>query len=131
MENNWLYMDESIKENMVKNFYNIIDISGTKWVQCFKTVRKDYTSIYKKELFKYDTVGKLYETVCDYNSTNKNSFGFGCWTLHNAISHARTLLLDNNYKLIKVHVPLNSICMLSGDGKIRSINSLIKSMLSF
>ena len=68
--------------------------------------------------------------MCDYNSTNKNSFGFGCWTLHNAISHARTLLLDNNYKLIKVHVPLNSICMLSGDGKIRSSKMIVVDLVN-
>ena len=69
-------------------------------------------------MFTFDKLNELYETHCNYNSNQKFSFGFGCWTLSGAQQYAG----DNgirNYKIIKVRVPLEKMCMLP-DHKIRA-----------
>lgn len=125
---NWLYMDDEYKEKKLEKYYKIIEIDGKKWVQCYKSVRNDYSSIFDKKLYKYDSIGKLYKCVCNYNASNKNSFGFGCWTLNEAVNHAK-ITIGNKYKLLRVHVPIDSICMLK-HGKIRSSKMIIVDLIN-
>lgn len=126
--NNWLYMDDEYKEKKIEKYYKIIEIDGKKWVQCYKSVRNDYSSIFCKKKYKYDSVGKLYECVCDYNASKTNSFGFGCWTLSEAVNHGK-ITIGDKYKLLRVHVPIDSICMLK-HGKIRSSKMIVVDLIN-
>ena len=65
----------------------------------------------------------MYETSCNYNSSEENSFGFGCWTFEGANDYGR--LTHTNHIIIKVYTPLNSICLIESTGKIRSSKMII------
>jgi hypothetical protein len=126
-KNNWLYMKEKEKLEKIKKFYKVEEREGVKYIECYKSVREDYSSIHNKNLFKYDNFNYEYETVCDYNTNIEHSNGFGCWTIWEARNYAYENDI-NNYKLIKCSIPLNSVCMLS-TGKIRSSILIVKKLM--
>jgi hypothetical protein len=117
-ENNWLYLEEKEKIKIIKKMYTIIEKEGIKYVECYKSVRENYSSIYNPNSFTYDKLNYKYETICNYNTTIENSYGFGCWTVDNAIGFAKNHGL-HSHKIIKCLVPLDCVCMLQ-NGKIRS-----------
>jgi hypothetical protein len=122
-ENNWLYISEEKKEKKVCEIYKIEEIEGKKYVECYKAVNEDYSSIYKKNSFTYDKLNEEYETVCNYNELIHNSNGFGCWTIEKAKEYGN-IYGNIHFKLIKCIVPLDSICMLE-NGKIRSCKLIV------
>jgi hypothetical protein len=124
-ENNWLYMSEKEKEKRVCKIYKIEEMEGKKYVECYKAVNENYSSIYSKNLFTYDKLNEEYETACDYNELIENSNGFGCWTIEKAKEFGKNTF---NFKLIKCIVPLDSICMLE-NGKIRSCKLIVIAFL--
>jgi hypothetical protein len=109
-------IDEKIK--LVEKHYEIIDSDDIQWVKCYKAVNVNYSSIYAKNIYTYDDMSKTYETNCDYNMKYKNSSGFGCWTLENAIQFGKESNI-NDYRIITVMCPLEHMCMLE-NGKIRA-----------
>jgi hypothetical protein len=117
-ENNWLHMKEDEKINKIKNFYKIIETDGKKYIECYKSVKEDCSSIFNNLSYTYDKLNYKYETLCDYNEMDGCSNGFGCWTIKNVENYAFQEHLEN-FKVLKCLVPLDSICM-TPNGKIRS-----------
>lgn len=107
-ENNWLYLCEELRLKLISTHYNIVTIEGKKYIECFKAVRNNYTSIYAPHL-KFNKRDFDYETVCDYNYNNFNSYGFGCWTFEEAKNFAQNKKIQN-YKILKLLVPFESCC---------------------
>ena len=106
--NNWLYLSEELRLKLISKNYKVVTIESKKFVECFKAVRNDDTSIYAPHL-KFDKRDYTYETTCDYNYNNSNSFGFGCWTYEEAKSFALNKKI-HNYKILKILVPFESCC---------------------
>lgn len=107
-ENNWLYMSEETKVSLISRHYTINIIEGKKYIECYKAVRSDYSSIYAPHL-RFDKREHIYETVCDYNYNNFNSYGFGCWTFEEAKNFAQNKKI-HNFKILKILTPLDSCC---------------------
>jgi hypothetical protein len=106
--------EEKIKKLL--NFgYTIVGRNKEKWVECYKSVRSDFSSIYNPK-FVYDKLDYVYETECDYCTTRENSWGFSCWDKKNAKLFGDSIPKS---KLIKVIVPIKDMCILP-NGKIRS-----------
>jgi hypothetical protein len=125
-DHNWLYINSTTKENRVNKFYTVVTISSSsaKWVECYKAVNYDYTNIYKGgDSFLYNRLDKVYKTECNFMDTVNNAQGFSCWTLDNVKLFATSIHIYE-YKIIKVMVPLEAMCMLS-NGKIRASQMII------
>ena len=89
-----------------------------EYLECYKTVNLNYTSIYDSTSFLYNKKNTFYETVCDFCEYRVNSKGFGCWTKDKAINYAKKIK-NNDFRLLLCLVPIDSICILK-NGKIRS-----------
>ena len=116
-ENNWIYLDDIEKETIVQKYYQITNIDGKRYVYCFKAVRLDYGGLCDTQ-FVYDKLNEIYETICDYNYSKEDSFGFVCWTHDTMIKYGK--LSSQEYRIIKVMVPFDNICVIKSNGKIRS-----------
>lgn len=109
---NWLYLDHELQIKLISKYYKIIsDENNTKYVECYKSVRSDYSSIYAPHI-KYDNIDEFYETVCDFDYNNHISFGFGGWTYTDAKNFAHSKKIKN-YKILKIHIPIESCCLIS------------------
>ena len=62
--------------------YEIVD---NKYIIAYKSVRENMRSVYKPSM-KYE-VGKTYESKCNYNINQQNSFGLSGWTKQGAIDY--------------------------------------------
>lgn len=107
-ENNWLYLNEDLKLRSIALNYKIVTIENVKYIECFKAVRHDYSSIYAPHL-KFDKLDYEYQTNCDYNYNNQNSFGFGCWTFNECKNFAKYKKI-HNYKILKILAPFDNCC---------------------
>ncbi len=105
----------------VKKYYKIVEHNDVEYVECYKSVRVDYTSFYNLASFTYDKFGfeNEYNTDCNFDDRYEASFGFGCWTVELAIDFASSYEQIIIYKLLKCLVPLDLIYMLE-TRKIRS-----------
>jgi len=101
------------KINQIHNFYEMCD----QYVICYKPVREDYTGI-TSSIFKFDKLGKVYKTECNYDTNVQSSYGFCCWTYNKAIEYAQYTNIVN-YKIIKLKVHIDHMCILK-HGKIRA-----------
>ncbi len=133
----WRDIDIGIKKRYVEKYYETFDVNGKIWIKCYKSVKKDYSSIYSGKKwtdvimnkpdehinFIYDKINMQYNTSCDFDPTKANSFGFGCWTYEMASKYAESNKIKD-YKIIDVIVPLESSCMID-DGKLRSSEMII------
>lgn len=109
---NWLYLDYDLRLNLISKYYTVIsDDANIKYVECYKSVRSDYSSIYAPHI-KYNKLNEFYETVCDFNYNNYISFGFGGWTYIDAKNFAHSKKITN-YKILKIHIPIESCCLIS------------------
>ena len=115
-ENNWLYLQDECKEELVKKHYEIIEFNEQKYVKCYKCVNYDYTSLIAKFLFIYDKTDVVYETTCFYNNTRYDGHGFHCLTKRDCVDFAAHDQVYNYYKIIEVIVPLDSCCMSESHG---------------
>jgi len=97
----WLYKSKEYKLEYIKNNtdYEIID---NKYIIAYKSVRKDNRSVCKPQAYLYE-IGKEYESRCDYNIYEQNSFGLSAW--------AREYALDyyNRGNLLKVRIDIEDI----------------------
>lgn len=107
-DNNWLYLSDTLKLSLIKKSYEIVTINEKKYVDCFKVVRSDYSSIYSPHV-KFNKLYSYYETVCDFNYNNNNSYGFSGWTYGKYCNFARNKKIVN-FKILKIRIPLECCC---------------------
>lgn len=107
-ENNWLYLSEDLKFSLIFKTYPIVTIENIKYIECYKAVRKDYSSIHSPNI-KYNQMDHIYETNCDFNYNNYVSYGFGAWTYDDAKNFAQNKKI-HGYKILKILVPFDSCC---------------------
>ena len=110
-ENNWLYVSTEDKLKYIKKNtkYKVID---NKYIIAYKSVRSDNYSVYNFQ-YKYE-VGKTYESHCNCNSDNENSFGLSAWTKEKALEY------HSRGKLLKVKINIEDIGAIVHSGnKIR------------
>lgn len=117
-DGNWLYKTRKEKRTKAIQYYKLIMKGSIEYVECYKAVNVNYSSIFNSSLIVYNKAKMFYETICDYNEYRENSRGFGCWTKKGAIKYGYKLK-GNNFRLLLCLVPLDSICMLR-NGKIRT-----------
>ena len=109
-KNNWLYKDREFKLNYLKKIgkYEIID----DYIIAYKSTREDGSSCYNFQ-YKYE-IGNSYESHCDCNIDNENSFGLSAWTKEKALEYY------GKGKLFKVKINIDDIgAIVQDDGKIR------------
>ena len=111
-ENNWNFKTNKEKLDLIKKCkqYEIID---NEFVIAYKSVRNDYSSVYKRNFYKYE-IGKFYESHCNCNSNDENSFGLSAWTKEKALEYYP------KGKLLKVKIHINDIgCLIDKEFKLR------------
>ena len=108
-ENNTLYWTFEQKLNLIKK-YPQYKIDGDSII-AYKGIRSDRYSTFNFQ-YKYEK-GGVYESHCDCNMKEGNSFGFSAWTEEEAREYC-------NQNIIKVHININDIGAIVHDGgKIR------------
>jgi hypothetical protein len=112
--NNWRIKPISEKKELIRKYYEIINIDGIEYAICYKAVCDDYSSIYSPFTHTYNDLLKIYETKCDYYSNNEHSYGFNCCTRRRAIQFGKETK-KHNYRLITVICPLEYICIVEND----------------
>ena len=105
---NWLYKTTKSKLKYIKENtnYKVID---NKYIEAYKSIRTDNYSVFNFQ-YKYE-VGKWYESTCDCNINEENSFGLSAWTKDKAKEYY------NKGKLIKVLIPIKDIGAIVHDNK--------------
>ena len=105
-DNNWLYEDNKYKMEKIKDC-GLYEIDGD-YVIAYKSTRNNGYSAYNYQ-YQYE-VGGIYESYCDYNIDNANSFGFSAWTKENALEYY------SKGELYKVRVHIDDLGALVHDG---------------
>ena len=120
---NWLYwtIDQKlsyIKENSVP--YELVD----DCIIAYKSTRDDGYSAYNFQ-YKYE-VGKTYESHCDCNSNEENSFGLSAWTKEEALYY------HSKGELYKVKIAIDDIgCFVHNNNKIRCHKLTVLKKINF
>jgi hypothetical protein len=125
-KDNWLYASKedkiaAIKANMN---YEVIDDS---YIIAYKAIRPDD---YSFQSFRYKYLsGNYYESNCDCNIKEDNSFGLAAWDKACAIAYGKAKSTDipfcllknlkSKFKIIKVKILINDIGAITKNGKIR------------
>ena len=107
-ENNWLYATNEEKREKVKEKY---ELDGD-YIIAYKSTKIDGYSTYNFQ-YQYE-VGKTYESHCDCNLDNHNSFGLSAWTKEGALGYY------SRGKLFKVKIHLNDLGAMISSGKLRA-----------
>ena len=107
-EFNWLYTTNEEKRKKVKGKY---EIDGD-YVIAYKATRSNGYSVFNFQ-YQYE-VGKTYESHCDYNLLNENSFGLSAWTRYDALKY------HSKGKLFKVKIHLNDLGAMVCGNKLRA-----------
>jgi len=110
---NWLHATVETKEKYIQENtkYKIQKDKQGKYILAYKGIRKDNYSKFNFQ-YKYE-VGKWYESNCDCNLKEGNSFGLSAWDLYEAKAYC-------NQKIILVKIYLEDIGAIVHDGgKIR------------
>ena len=124
-ENNWLYKSKEEKLSYLKeNCKDVYEIVDDKYIVAYKSTRVDGSSIYN---FQYQyKVNEVYESHCDCNVDNENSFGLSAWTKEKALEHY------SKGKLFKAHINIEDVGVIVHDNKkIRCSKLTIVSEESF
>jgi len=109
-KNNWLYTSKKKKLEYIKNHtdYEVID---NEYIIVYKSCRSDRYSRFNFQ-YRYE-VGKTYESHCDCNLREEDSFGLSAWTKEGALSYC-------NEKLFKVKINIEDIgAIVHNNNKIR------------
>jgi len=110
---NWLYKTKEEKLSYLKeNCNGIYEIVDDDYIVAYKSTRANGYSTYN---FQYQyKENKTYESHCDCNINNENSFGLSAWTKEKALEHY------NEGKLFKVHINIEDIgAIIHNNKKIR------------
>ncbi len=112
-KNNWLYTSDEVKEKYIQDNteYKIEEDKNGKYILAYKGIRSDNYSKYNFQ-YKYE-IGQTYESICDCNLNEEDSFGLSAWTLEGAKYYC-------NEKIILVKIYLQDIGAIVHKGnKIR------------
>ena len=110
-KNSWLYATKKQKLKYLKSIkkHEIID---DEYIIAYKSVRTDMYSVFNFQ-YKYE-IRKTYESHCDCNLGNENSFGLSAWTKEKALEY------HDKGKLLKVKIAIEDIgAIVHDEGKIR------------
>ncbi len=105
-ENNWLYATAEEKKQAIKDCGKY-EIDGD-YVIAYKSTKRDGISYYNLQ-YVYE-VGKVYESHCDCNIDEENSFGLSAWTKEGALEYY------SDGELYKVRIHIDDIGALVKDG---------------
>jgi hypothetical protein len=111
----WIYKTKEkklkyIKDNKLDKVYDLVD---DKYIIAYKSTREDGYSVFNFQ-YKYE-VSKTYESHCDCNTNNENSFGLSAWTKEKALNY------HDKGCLFKVKINIEDIgCFVHNNGKIRA-----------
>ncbi|HNW65784.1 MAG TPA: hypothetical protein PKO10_01065 [Aliarcobacter cryaerophilus] len=122
---NWLYKTKEDKLSYLKeNCNSIYEIVDDDYIVAYKSTLLNGYSTYN---FQYQyKVNGIYESHCDCNINNENSFGLSAWTKEKALKHY------NKGKLFKVHINIEDIgAIVCNNKKIRCSKLTIVSEESF
>ena len=110
--NSWLYKSTKDKLAYVKKNTKYKVSKDNKYIIAYKSIRSDNYSVFNFQ-YKYE-IGKTYESTCDCNIDNENSFGLSAWTKEEALEYHST------GKLIKVKINIEDIgAIVHDNSKIR------------
>ncbi|HNW65783.1 MAG TPA: hypothetical protein PKO10_01060 [Aliarcobacter cryaerophilus] len=112
-KDNWLYKTKEDKLSYLKeNCKDIYEIVDDNYIIAYKSTKIDGYSTYN---FQYQyKVDETYESHCDCNIDNENSFGLSAWTKEKALEYY------NEGKLFKVHINIEDIgAIIHDNNKIR------------
>ena len=109
-KDNWLYKPVNFKLKYIKENTNY-EVTDNKYIIAYKGIRSDNYSVFNFQ-YKYE-IGKTYESHCDCNINDKNSFGLSAWNLKNAKIYC-------NEKILKVKIAIKDIgAIVRKENKIR------------
>jgi hypothetical protein len=120
----WIYKTKEeklkyIKDNKLDKVYELVD---DQYIIAYKSTRLDGYSVYNFQ-YKYE-VGETYESHCDCNINEENSFGLSAWTKYEALGY-------HQGNLYKVKINIEDIgCFVHNNGKIRAKKITILEKLS-
>ena len=109
----WVYKTKEEKLNYIKENNLPYELSkDEKYIIAYKSTRSNGYSCYNFQyLYK---LGKTYESHCDCNVDDENSFGLSAWTKEKALEYY------NKGKLFKVKIMIEDIgCFVHNNYKIR------------
>jgi len=114
-ETSWLYKTEKQKLAYIRKrqLHKIYKLSKDKrHLYAYKSVRSDGNSVFN---FQYNyQPGQEYESHCDCNTNDANSFGLSAWTKDKALDYY------NKGKLMRVKIAIKDIgCFAQNNQKIR------------
>ncbi|HNW66572.1 MAG TPA: hypothetical protein PKO10_05185 [Aliarcobacter cryaerophilus] len=110
LEDNWLYKTKEDKLSYLKeNCNGIYEIVDDNYIVAYKSTRVDGYSTFN---FQYQyKENEVYESHCDCNINDENSFGLSAWTKEKALEHY------SKGKLFKVHINIEDIGAIVHDNK--------------
>jgi len=109
-DNNWLYTSKEEKLEYIRNNtdYEVVD---NKYIIAYKSCRRDGYSKFNFQ-YRYE-VGEVYESHCDCNLGEKDSFGLSAWTREGALSYCKE-------KLFRVKINIEDIgSIIHNSNKVR------------
>ncbi|HUU86516.1 MAG TPA: hypothetical protein VMX17_02035, partial [Candidatus Glassbacteria bacterium] len=107
----WLYKTKEEKLEYIRDNTNY-EVVDNQYIVAYKSTRIDGSSVFNCQ-YTYK-IGNTYESHCNCNIDNENSFGLSAWTKEEALEYY------NRGKLFKVKIDINDIgCFVQDDGKIR------------
>jgi len=109
----WIYKTPKEKLQYIKEKEIPYELSEDEsFIIAYKSVKNDGYSVYNFQ-YHYE-IGNTYESHCDCNVNNENSFGLSSWTKEKALEYY------NKGKLFKVKIMIEDIgCFVHKDNKIR------------
>jgi len=109
----WIYKTKEEKLQYIKEKEVPYELSEDEsFIIAYKSVKNDGYSVYNFQ-YHYE-IGNTYESHCDCNVNNENSFGLSSWTKEKALEYY------NKGKLFKVKIMIEDIgCFVHKDNKIR------------
>jgi len=109
-KNNWLYTSKKKKLEYIKNHTNY-EVIDNEYIVAYKSCKRGGYSKYNFQ-YRYE-VGETYESHCDCNIKDNNSFGLSAWTREGALKYC-------NEKLFRVKINIDDIgAIVHKNNKIR------------
>jgi hypothetical protein len=103
----------NIRKCKLDKIYPLNKDKGGWYLTAYKSVRSDYSSVYNRQYIY--RVGKTYESNCDCNLNEANSFGLSAWTKKEALEYY------SSGKLLKVKIYLKDLGAIVYEGdKLRA-----------
>jgi hypothetical protein len=112
-QNNWLRISKEDKLKIIKNS-NLYQIIDDQYVIAYKSTKNGH-SIYNSNY--YYEIGKTYESHCDCNLYEENSFGLAAWTKEYALAYYN--LDDVKLFKVKIHIDDLGAFIQNHNGKLR------------